>query len=606
MAVELYGLEPKGLEQATQPTIELMLAFNPRLFAAKGWLGRYQHLRNAVDLLWNHPRRLNAAARKIDYDERKHDAYIWNDWSELMLEAFCEWHWATTVWGPNASWKTTSAAVYGNAAWFASPTDTIIVLTSTSLPGLRKRIWKEILRYYRWANPGFGHVNASDFAIRFNKGSDESGIFGVATGQDEGDIQKAVDKIIGFHAKNVIAIVDEMQATNQAIVKACSSLEAGADRFQFIGLGNPDSELDSLGQMSEPKEGYDSITPEMERWETKRGICIHLDGLESPRVKEGDEYYPGLLRQQDIDNEAKNYGEDSPEFWRTRRGFLAPQGLTKTVLSPTMIRKFRAREKAVWISGFKLGAGLDPAFEGGDRCILRFAKCGEFSGTVPEIEDPPGTYTPLTTTKKRGLIGIELGEIVQIKVSAKSEQPLHYQIVQQVKDECEKRGVAPEMFSLDATGEGGGLASIFQREWSPAITLIEFGGRASEMPVSEHNPKPSSQEYLNRVTELWYQFRVMLQNGQIRGLDQETAVEFCQRLYENRGNLKMVETKKAMKTRSKRSPDLADAAVIVTELFRQKEGMTLAGGTAATVNDSWRRFVKKNDTFDQNAYLVEA
>lgn len=606
MAVELYGLAPKGLEQATQPTIELMLAFNPRLFAAKGWLGRYQHLKNAIDLLWNVPRRIHAKQRGLEYDERKHDAYIWNDWSELMLEAFCEWHWATTIWGPNASWKTTGAAVYGNSAWFASPTDTIIVLTSTSLPGLRKRIWKEILRFYRWANPGFGHINASDFAIRFNKGSDESGIFGVATGQDEGDIQKAVDKIIGFHAKNVIAIVDEMQATNQAIVKACSSLEAGADRFQFIGLGNPDSELDSLGQMSEPKNGYDSITPEMERWETKRGICIHLDGLESPRVKEGDEYYPGLLRQQDIDNEAKAYGEDSPEFWRTRRGFLAPQGVTKTVLSPTMIRKFRAREKAVWTSSFKLGAGLDPAFEGGDRCILRFAKCGELSGTEPVFEDAPGEYTPLTNTKKSGLIGIELGEIVQIKVSAKSEQPLHYQIVQQVKDECEKRGVGPEMFALDATGEGGGLASIFQREWSPAITLIEFGGRASEMPVSEHNPKPSSQEYINRVTELWYQFRVMLQNGQLRGLDQETAVEFCQRLYQNRGNLKMVETKSDMKKRAKRSPDLADAAVIVTELFRQKEGMTLAGGSAPTVDDSWRRFVKRNDTYDPSAYLVDA
>jgi hypothetical protein len=609
MPLELYGQDPKQLGQIRQAEIELLLAFkktfhHPESEAAKKWLGRYQHLRNAVDLLWNEPRRRNAIARNLDYDVRKHDAFIWNDWSELMMEAFCEWHWATTITGPNASWKTTSAAVYGNSAWFASPTDTIIVITSTSLPGLRKRIWKEILRFYRWAQPGFGHVNASEFAIRFQKGSDEAGIFGVATGQDEGDIQKAVDKIIGFHAKNVIAIVDEMQATNQAIVKACSSLEAGADRFQFIGLGNADSELDPHGQMSEPVNGFDSITPEMERWETKRGVCIHLDGLESPRVKDGDEYYPGLLRQQDIDNEAKAYGEDSPEFWRTRRGFWAPQGVTKTVWSPTMIKKFRAREKAVWSSGSKIGAGLDPAFEGGDRCILRFAKCGEFSGTVPE--DSPGEYTPLEAKPKTGLVGIELGEIVQIKVSAKSEQPLHYQIVEQVKQACEQRGVGPELFALDSSGEGGGLASIFQREWSPAITLIEFGGRASEMRVSEHNPKPSSQEYVNRVTELWYQSRVMLQNGQIRGLDQETALEFCQRLYDNRGNMKIVETKAEMKKRTKRSPDLADAAVVVIEMFRQKESLTLAGGKTQSIDDSWRKFVRKNSTFDTEAYLTEA
>ncbi len=591
MSVELYGLDSRGLEQANQATIELMLAFRKELFSAKGWLGSYQHFRNATDLLLNVPSQRIALARGVDYDVRKHDTFIWNEWTEEMVEGFCEAHWATTVTGPNASFKSGTAGWFGLGKWYARPTETIIVITSTSLPGLRKRIWKEILKHHRRANPGFGYVAASDFAIRFQKGSDESGIFGVATGQDEGEIQKAVDKIIGFHAKHVVAIVDEMQATNEAIVKACSSLEAGADTFQFIGLGNADSELDAHGRMSEPKEGWDSISPETGRWDTNRGICIHLDGLDSPRVKEGDEFYPGLLRQQDIDNEAKAYGEDSPEFWRTRRGFWAPQGTTKTIFSPAMIAKFRAKEKASWVSGFKMGAGLDPAFEGGDRCILRFGKCGEFSGAPYE---------------EKGLVGVELGDVVPIKVSATSKQPIHFQIVELVRHECEQRGVGPEMLGIDSSGEGGGLASIFQREWSPAITLVEFGGRASELPVSEHNPKRSREEYINRVTELWYQSRVMLQNGQIRGLDNATAIEFCQRLYDNRGNMKIVESKTEMKKRTKRSPDLADAVVVLLELFRQKESLTLAGGTTPSADESWTKFVRKNDTYDPNSYLMEA
>lgn len=602
MPVEKYGLSfPDG---TTPATVELK-CFHEAWMREHSGLSRYDHLRRAIDLIWNEPRRQYAAARGSEYDERKHDAFIWNEWTELMMQGFCEGHWATCVWGPNASWKTTSAAVFALCSWYASPIDTNVVLTTTSLPGLRKRIWKEISRFHRWANPGFGHVNNTDFAIRWQKGSDEAGIFGIPTGQDDGDIQKAVDKIIGFHAKNVVAVLDEGQATNQAIVKGSSSLEAGADRFQLIMLGNPDSELDSLGQMSEPVDGYDSISVEMERWETKRGICLHLDGLESPRVKEGDEFYPGLLRQIDIDNEAKAYGIDSPEFWRTRRGFLAPQGSTRTVLSSAMIKKFRARESAIWVSGFKMGAGLDPAFEGGDRCILRFAKCGEFAGTAPVFDDPPGSFTPIREPRK-GTVGIELGERVQIKVSATSEEPIHYQIVRQVKDECEKRGIGPDYFALDATGEGGGLASIFQREWSPLITLVEFGGRASQMPVSEHNKKPSDQEYLYRVTELWYQFRVMLQNGQIRGLDLNTAVEFCQRLYVMVGNLKKVESKKEMKLRTKKSPDDADAVVVVTELFRQKEHLSIGGDSPHSVDNSWANFLKKNDTYDPEAYLVQA
>lgn len=587
--MKAYGVVFEDVEAGKSPpaSVELKMAFDPVCAQASGFEGRYTHLHRAIDLIWNEPRRRLAFERKVPYDERKNDAFIWNEWTELMMEALCEGLWSTAFLGPNASYKTTTMALFVLCRWFASPMNTIGVLTTTSLPGLRKRIWKEILKYYRWSNAGFGHVNASDFAIRFQKGSDEAGIFGIATGQDEGDIQKAADKIIGFHGTNVVAGVDEMQATNEAIVKACLSLEAGAESFQLIGAGNPDSELDQLCLMAEQKDvGWEGTTPEMDKWETKRGIAIHLDGLESPRVKEGDEYYPGLLRQRDIDSAIQQYGEDSPEFWRTRRGYPAPQGVTKTVLSPAIIKKFGAKEKAIWVSNYVMGAGLDPAFEGGDRCMLRFAKCG---------------------LMLHGKVGIELCERVQIKTSASSSEPIHYQIRRQVTDLCEQHEppVAPENFGLDSTGEGGGLASIFQREWSAAITLVEFGGRASDLPVSEHNQKPSYQEYLYRVTELWYTFRTMVQNDLIRGLDTATALEFCQRIYQTRGNLKMLETKTEMKKRTRKSPDDADATVVVVEMFRQTQHLGSTGEIHTQTDDAWRAFQKKHSTFDPNEYLIE-
>lgn len=589
MSIVRYGatFPDPGAGQDPSASIELKMAFAPELSKAPGFLGRYQHLRNAINLIWNEPRRRQAAERRVPYDERKHDAFIWNDWTELMMEALCEGRWATVILGPNSSWKTTTIALFYLCKWLASPTNTIVVLTSTSLPGLRKRIWKEILKFYRWANPGFGFVNASDFAIRFQKGSDEAGIFGFATGMDEGEVQKAVDKIIGFHGTHVCAGVDEMQATNEAIVKACLSLEAGAETFQLAGAGNPDSELDPLCQMAEPIGGWESVTPEMDRWETKRGIAIHLDGLESPRVKEGDDYYPGLLRQRDIDSAASTYGEDSPEFWRTRRGYPAPQGVTKTVLSPSIIKKFHAKDPAVWVSDFVTGAGLDPAFEGGDRCMLRFGKCGVMID---------------------GKTGICLGELVQIKTGATSTTPIHYQIVEQVRLLCEQHDppVPPELFALDSTGEGGGLASIFQREWSPAITLVEFGGRASDLPVSEFNQKPSHQEYLYRVTELWYTFATMVRNDLIRGLDNDTAKGFCQRQWSMRGNLKLLESKKEMKLRTKISPDKEDATVVLTEMFRQTQHLGSTGEVHTQTDDAWNRYVKENSTYDENAYLIEA
>jgi hypothetical protein len=597
--VKAYGLDfPAG---TTPATIELKCFHEPWMREHSG-LSRYQHCRNAIDLLWNIPRQQYAKARGQEYDLRKHDAFIWNDWTDLMISEMCMTPWRT-ITGPNSSWKTTSAAIYHLCCWFSSPHDTLIIVTSTSLDGLRARIWKEIVKYYKLAGAPCGNLVQSEISLQFVKGSLEAGIFGVATGQD-GDVEKAVGKILGRHNTNTFGVVDEMQATNPALVKGATSLRAGSDKFEFTGLGNAQSELDPHGEMSEPIGGWDSITVDSERWETKRGVCIHLDGLRSPRVIEGDEFYPGLLTKGDIEETIKHDGEDSPEFWSKRRGFWAPQGVTRTVLSTTMITKFKAREKAIWVSGFQMGAGLDPAFEGGDRCMLRFGKCGEFAGTAPSF-DEPNTFRGLREQAK-GTVGIEIGEKVQIKVSATSDEPIHYQIVRQVKDECEKRGVGPEMFALDSTGEGGGLASIFQREWSPAITLVEFGGRASELPVSEHNKKPSSMEYLYMVTELWYGFRVLVQNGQIRGLDNDAAIEFCQRLYMMVGNLKKVETKTEMKKRTRKSPDDADAIVVLCELFRRKLHMSLgAAASPHSIDRSWEKFVKANDTSDEQSYLVE-
>jgi hypothetical protein len=458
--IERYG---KGFPDGTdQGSIELY-AFSHDLE-----LGRYLHLRNAIETIWNavHPQ-----------------TFIWNDCSELLISTFCEHKWVT-VTGPAASWKTTCAAMYVVSSWYAEPKDTVVICTSSTLDGLRRRIWKEISRFYRLI-PAFGNVVRSRNCIQYEKGLDDGGIFGLAT--DKGEIDKAIGKIIGFHAPNVIVVVDEMPYTPEAIVEACVNLQSGAKRFQFIGLGNAFDPLDPHGRMCEPKNGWDSVSVESESWETKRGVCIHQDGLKSPNVKAGKTIYPGMLNQFDIDTTMEMYGMDSPQFWQQRRGFWSPEGVQKTVLTMPMIVRSRATDKAVFDLNFQLGAALDPAFEGGDRCVLRFGKCGDAG------------------PKKV----IELSDIVMIQTTAKADDPIHFQIVRKVREECVKRGVPPHMFALDSTGEGGGLASIFQREWHPEILCVEFGGRPSKHPVSQTNPKRADQEYDRRVTELWFFFRLL-------------------------------------------------------------------------------------------------
>ncbi len=538
-------------DDATPATIELEM-FYRGITPEQGGLGRYGHMHNAIDLLYNEPRRQAAQARNLPYEVRRDDLLIWNDWSELMIRTFCDFQWVS-ITGPNSSWKSYCAAMFALMRFYASPLNTIVVMTSTSLPGLRRRIWKEVTRFHRIC-PAFGQVVASEYSIRFNKGSDDAGIFGVATGQDN-DIEKAVEKIIGFHAANVVAVVDEGQATNEALVKAAISLEAGAEHFQFIILGNADSELDPHGQASEPVDGWESISVEDEFWLTRRGACVHLDCYACPRVREGDQFYPGLLKQSNIDSAIANEGEDSPYFWQFRRGFWAPQGITKTVLSPVDAKRFRTTDPVIWVGGFTVGATLDPAYEGDDRCVLRQHFCG--------LADIDGEE----------IVIILHGEIVIIKLSvSRDKDPIHYQIARQSVENCERWGVKDNMFAIDSTGEGEGPAGVLIKHhgWH-GILRVDFNGRATDEPISSTSRTPANKKWDRRVTELWFRYRDRVRNGQIRGLDKSTLLEFCQRNYDDRGNgIIEIETKRKMKERTHRSPDLADNAVLAEELFRTR------------------------------------
>jgi hypothetical protein len=63
-------------------------------------------------------------------------------------------------------------------------------------------------------------------------------------------------------------------------------------------------------------------------------------------------------------------------------------------------------------------------------------------------------------------------------------------------------------------------------------------------------------------------------NDQIRGLDDDTALEFSTRIVEQDGRARIrVETKKDYKERMGRSPDLADSACVILAMLRERFGI---------------------------------
>lgn len=475
-------------------------------------------------------------------------AYEMHEWSEDCLELFSNYS-DCAITGPKSAGKTTAAAIYALLFWLADPTNTAVIVCSTTVPGLRRRIWKEIKKYFRYVKHLAPDANMveSKMAIQATKNDDGNGIFGIAVAG--GQTEKALGRIIGFHPKNLLIIVDEATDTPEAIDEACANLDKVEGEFQIIRLGNAKSHFDPHGKACEPKKGWKSINVEHDFWETKNGACLHLDGIKSPNIKLGKRKFPYLLDQKDCDKDAAKYGENSPKFWRFIRGFWAPSGAENTVLTEAMAIRFNVRDKAEWMGKPTLCASLDPAF-GGDRCVLKI-----------------GAFGTCKDRKKR----IEIREVVPIELVADSEEPIDYQIARQVKAACKTRGIRPEHFGTDATGTGRGVAAILRREWSPRIQVVEFGGAATDRPVSNENPKPCFEEYGNFVTELWFAFREFVESDQIRGLPDEDILEFCIRQYDTRAQgIVVLEPKPAMKERTGgNSPDLADADAVLTEVCRR-------------------------------------
>lgn len=537
--------------------------------------------------------------------------FIWDEWCELFFAALCgakdtvervtgkkieteiEWWTEVIATGCASSGKSTKAGMWILGRWLCAQPQTTGVLTSTSIEMLKRRIFADLLTWIEkstWEMPL--EIVGSDTEVRWSKNDKKGAIFGRAV-DDGGTVEKSVGRIKGLHNKIVVVCTDELTAMPAAIALACRNLDAGTDEFQMIGLGNATSRSDQHGLHCEPMDGWDSITVDDQFWLTKNGgCCVHFDGFKSPALRE-PEKFKFYVNQKKIDRDTRFYGGDrSPEFWQNIRGFWSPSGLSKTVIDDALLAQFHTSDKAIWKTGFKMGASFDVSFEGGDRKILYPFKFGEFSN---------------------GLRGIEFQPPIVLQIDSQEDKRfIHYSIADAVVDACAKyqidgkpQPIPPENFGMDVTGEGAGVYGILSGKWSMAIKAVEFGGAADDIVVAPDRPTTYRELYANRVTMLWFVARRFIEGDQVRGLtDPETRTELTARKYEMKGGKQVVESKSKMKLSGHNSPDKGDACCIAFHILRE-QGITPAGNIGGSITLSlteWNKRSTRFSVFEENNY----
>ena len=486
------------------------------------------------------------------------------------------------VGGSASSGKSHTMAAWGLVNFLSQPQNTLILVTSTTLREARKRIWGSIISLLTVVEDAPIKIRDSIGNIAYinEKGDliEKAGLSLIAA--EKSKTREAVGKFIGIKQKRVIVIADELSELSEAILNAgLTNLSKNPD-FQMIGMSNPNSRFDAFGVWSQPKSGWDSIDAQIDdEWETKwGGKYIRLDGERSPNILAGETIYPWLPTEAKLAEDRALLGPESRGYMRMVRAVFFDSEETEGIYSEAELARSGSLGKVQWTGKPIPVAGLDPAFtNGGDRTILYTGKVGY---------DTKGQYV------------CELGEAVHLNDDATNKAiPRTYQIVKQVKDHCEKRGILPENLAVDSTGAGAPFCDVLAGEWSSGFLRVGFGGKASDKRVSANSSLVGEELYVNRVSELWFVGKELVRTRQLFGINGDLAQEICARNYElvKGGTLRVkIESKADFKSRFGRSPDLADAAFLCLDMARQRHGVV---AVEPLPESSANGFQKRGTTF---------
>jgi len=488
----------------------------------------------------------------------------------------------TVIMGAGSTGKTCISGWEYLLEYYASPHDTLVLISSTDLSSLEGRVWGEIKMLHEAALDKFpdlpGYLLDSKHCITTDRlerdeYEEESksrdlrkGVMCVPTIQ--GNKAVGLGKWIGRKQKHMRLIADDCTAMSSTFLSAFANLNNNVD-FQAIVLGNPSDILDPLGIAAEPVDGWGGhLEPtKTSTWDTKffNGRCINLVGTDSPNFDfppDEKPKYPYLVSAKKIKETLSAFPKDSYEYYSQCVGVMKISQMARRVITKDLCKQFNVTEKAVWAGTERIKIGALDAAYSGDRCVgghAEFGKC--FDGKVRLQFHPQ--------------------HIVPVRVATDSPMAEEDSISEFEKDYSIRNGVSPENYFHDSTGRGS-LGTSLSRIWSSACNPVEFGGAPSKRPVTletfitdrdtgEKRLKRCDEHFSKKVTELWMMLRYAIEADQIRGLPEDVIEELCMRQWDRVSNDKIeVESKKEMKLRTRKSPDLGDWASLILEGARQK------------------------------------
>lgn len=498
------------------------------------------------------------------------DGYT-NVWHVRMAKAFCRSICVNLV-GCASSGKTFVSSAYAQVKWKAAPFGTSVYMSTTSAEAGEARTWGTVKDMHNKDQFKIGKlINSLRVITLDDETANESGenerdyrnclkAVLIKTGQEGKNV---IGTICGRKNKNVVWQCDEMAFMDLGVLDARVNLFSNATEgnfAQFLGIGNAPSEGDPLYIDAEPygskyPDGWRSVDKDVDEWwPTRTGICLYFNGDKSPNMQAPPGKRPPFPRLMDRDSRAAILkmagGEDTPIYWRQLYGFPPTVDVPDKILTWKLLQSNGAFEQPLWDgSELKTIAGLDLGFrEGGDPCVICFSQIGR-------------------DTRGKRIANFEK-DAIPLTPSQKSKDAFETQIAQLVIKACRARNC--HSLALDVSGDGGLLLQAIERcarseGYRLDVLPVSFSGTASDSITIPGEKRKAKDMFDRRVTELWAGFRLCVQNGVIRGLQEQSKVvrELCGRRFSTDEKKRWaIEKKSDYAKRLKHSPDYGDAACL--------------------------------------------
>lgn len=313
----------------------------------------------------------------------------------------------------------------------------------------------------------------------------------------------AIGKFQGFHSPRVFVIASEAQAIADETYEQIDAILTGQIGL-IIEIGNP---LRSTGQFAKDIK------------DAKNNIVIHLNCLENPNYLEKRCVVPGLCSYEWIEDKRVRWGEDDPR-WIARVLGLIPKTSIDTVFSQKLVDKL-VNFKTLEAKDYR-GVGCDIARFGDDETAIYGGRNGE----THEQDIYNGLDTVDTASRS----------VIMLKK------------------------IAGNFMVFDGDGVGGGTIDTARHMELKADDGLDVD--IHEIHSQGASPDP---QYYNFKAYMWHTVRDMAKEGKCSLPDDPLLIEELleTKYFFNRKGKIQLEEKEDIKDRIGRSPDRADAWIML-------------------------------------------